>query len=206
MKYQGSCQCGRVRVGILSEPFLKYNCHCSHCRAFASKYNDTIIADDGTDKSSMNHNPTNGGAPYHSGVFVWRWSVVLLEEEDERGRDEAIEYEYSSSLGGLFGLARGRCSNCKQPIWERGRILAAPYAMVMVPPLRNVVPDTNIFYNSGYQKDTTAGVRRTIYTDFGSWMFEIWIVLSVAIPQLPSSIFEYLISKKNLPRVHGKEN
>ena len=199
MKYQGACQCGKVRVGILTEPFLKYNCHCSHCRAFASRYCATIADNDGTCKSPEGAAAVNR-APYHPGVFVWRWSVLL----DEDG-DEAIEYEYSSSLGGLFGLARGRCSNCKQPVWERGRRLAAPYAMVMAPPLRNVVPDTNIFYNSGFQKGTV-GARTTIYTDFGSWMFQIWIVLSVAIPQLPSSILMYLASQNCLPQSNRKED
>jgi hypothetical protein len=186
MKYQGTCQCGKVRIGILSDPFLKYNCHCSHCRAFASKY-CTFTADAAGKSCAAN------GAPFHAGVFVWRWSVLLEEDGNE-----SIEYEYTSSLGGLFGLARGRCAGCKQPVWERGRHLAAPYAMVMAPPLMNVLPDTNIFYNSGLRQGTE-DLPRTIYSDLGSWLFQIWIVLSVALPQLPSSIFDYFLVAKRSP-------
>lgn len=183
MKYEGACQCGKVRIGILSEPFLKYNCHCSHCRAFASKYRTSSVDAIGKSDASV---------PFHPGVFVWRWSVVLEAEGNE-----SIEYEYSTSLAGLFGLARGRCVSCKQPVWERGRRLAAPYAMVMAPPLRNVIPDTNIFYDSGLRQGTE-GLPTTIYSDLGSWLYEIWVVVTVAIPQIPSSIFASLSANKTL--------
>jgi hypothetical protein len=206
MKYEGMCHCGKVRVEILSEPFLKYNCHCSHCRAFASKYespsssSSCSAADDAGCGGNSHHHDAGLGLPYHPGVFVWRWSVVV--EEEVRG--QSIEYEYSSSLGGLFGLARGRCRSCKQPVWERGRRLAAPYAMVMAPPLRHVVPDTNIFYNSGLQLGT-GGASTTIYTDLGSWLYEIWVVLTVAVPQIPSSLFDFLFAERVLAGGNHKE-
>mmetsp|Transcript_14314 Transcript_14314/g.23670 ORF Transcript_14314/g.23670 Transcript_14314/m.23670 type:complete len:171 (-) Transcript_14314:151-663(-) len=165
MKHQGACKCGAVKVGILTEPFMKYNCHCSHCRSFASKYEKEVKA-------------------YHPAMIVWRWSVKV--EGD-------IDYEQSVALGGLFALKRGRCANCKQPVWEKGERLAAPYAMVMAPAL-DMTPDTNIYYDSGYKKGPN-DMKVTIYSDFGSLMYEMWILVTVALPLFPASILALL--KKN---------
>lgn len=159
MKYQGTCSCGKVKVGILTEPLLSYNCHCSHCRAFASRYH-------GEEQ------------PYQSAVMVWRWSVRT---------HGTILYEPSTGVGGLFAMQRGRCASCLDPVWEKGERFAAPYAMVMTKTLVNVVPDTNIYYNSGFQKGPT-DVKVTIYSDLGSLLYEVWTVLTSGMWYLPASI------------------
>ena len=169
MKYQGKCKCGAVRVGILSEPIMKYNCHCSHCRGFASRYEKEP-------------------APYYASAFVWRWSVQV---------DGDIEFERSTGLGAasLFALQRGRCAACKQPVWEKGERLAFLYAMVAIPPLQGVESDTNIYYNSGL-KQGTLGLKTTIYSDFGSLLYEVGLVMMVSIRLLPASIFALFGNRK----------
>mmetsp|Transcript_57859 Transcript_57859/g.141363 ORF Transcript_57859/g.141363 Transcript_57859/m.141363 type:complete len:214 (+) Transcript_57859:200-841(+) len=189
LKYEGSCSCGRVKVGLLNEPMLKYNCHCSNCRKFAG------------------HNK-----PFHSGAMCWRWSVLEIMSVDgdvENSSNDIIEYEYTTGLFGLFGLARGRCRHCKDCILEKGRRLAAPYSMVMAPPLKDLEPDTDIFYNSGVlvQQEkqsqsqtsddrrtttatttTTTSSSRVLYTDFESVLFEIYTVLTSGLVSLPGSL------------------
>ena len=161
MKYEGRCNCGAVRIGILTDPIMAYSCHCSHCRAFGSKYaNEPIVC--------------------YPAAFVWKWSVRIMDGD--------IEYESSTGVGGLFSLQRGRCVSCKQPIWERGGRLAVPYAMVSIPPLQGLQPDTNIYYDSGL-KQGTRGMKTTIYSDTGSLLYEIWLVVTIAIPQLPALIW-----------------
>ena len=162
MKYQGACSCGKVKVGILTEPLFSYNCHCSHCRAFASRY----------------HREGQQQPSYQSAVMVWRWSVRT---------QGAIQYEKSTGVGGLFAMQRGRCASCLDPVWEKGQRFAAPYAMVMTNTLENVLPDTNIYYNSGLQKGPT-DVKITIYSDLGSLLYEVWIVMTSGLWYLPASI------------------
>jgi hypothetical protein len=172
--YQGSCSCGKVKIGVDIDPFLNYKCHCSHCRSFASR---------GSTK-----------ALYHSGGAVWRWNAYLDDEEN------VMEYDETRALGGLFAMSRGRCSNCKDPIIENCHRLVAPFVMVPTNTLVGLShPDTNIFYNSGL-KQGTHGLR-TIYTDFGSLMYEIWIILIVAIPSIPKSIIARLRRVRNNPTV-----
>jgi hypothetical protein len=161
----GSCRCGAVSLSIDMKPFLTYNCHCSHCRAFASKFEGREL-------------------PYHGGAAVWKWNVAI------RG-DDKIEYEQTSSLGGLFSMSRGRCSNCHQPIWESGERAILPLAMVMAEPfLPGIKPNVDLFYDSGAKIRPTAS--RVLYTDLGSLLYEIYLVLFVAIPMLPWSLFKRL--------------
>lgn len=163
MKYQGACSCGKVRIGIDIDPFLIYKCHCSHCRAFASRGKDS--------------------APFHAGAAVWRWNV-----EVEGNVDDILEYEQTSANGGLFAMSRGRCRQCKDPMIEYCHRMVAPFIMVASDPFKDLPsPDTNIFYNSGYQKGT--GGLRTIHTDVGSLLYEVWVILIVAIPSIPRAIW-----------------
>ena len=163
MKYQGACSCGKVKIGIDIDPFLIYNCHCSRCRAFAS---------------SGKKDP----ALFHAGAAVWRWNVQV------DGGNDALEYEHTSANGGLFAMSRGRCCQCKDPMIEYCHRLVAPFVMVARDPLPGLPPaNTNIFYNSGYQKGT--GGLRTIHSDVSSLLFEVWIILIIAIPSLPRSIW-----------------
>jgi hypothetical protein len=101
-----------------------------------------------------------------------------------------IEFERSTGLGAasLFALHRGRCASCKQPVWEKGARLAFLYAMVAIPPLQGIEPDTNIYYDSGL-KQGTLGLKTTIYSDFGSLLYEVGLVMMVSIRLLPTSIF-----------------
>ena len=184
---------------------LKYNCHCSNCRKFA-----------GHDK------------PFHSGAMCWRWSVVVggtsttIDDDDDDNSggvadsssrasssnnnintDNHLDYEYTTGRFGLFGLARGRCRHCKDCILEKGRRLAAPYAMVLTPPLKDLEPDTDIFYNSGvlvqqsasqksgthnFTTTATTGNNRVLYTDLESVLFEIYTVLTSGLVSLPGSL------------------
>lgn len=166
MKYEGTCSCGAVHVGLLTEPLMKYNCHCSICRRTASKY-------------------SKEKKPYHTGVFVWRWTAVVHGD---------VEYERTTAMWGLFQLSRGRCKNCKDPVWEPGGRMLLPYAMVMAPPL-DIIPDTNIHYDSGY-KEGPHDMKVTINSDMGSLAYELWILLTVGLPMLPYSIFAWHFQPK----------
>jgi hypothetical protein len=166
MKYQGACRCGKVRIGIDIDPFLIYNCHCSRCRAFASHEKDPAL--------------------FHAGAAVWRWNVHVDSDDDD-----LLKYERTSANGGLFAMSRGRCRECNDPMVEYCHRLVAPFVMVACDPFKDLPsPDTNIFYNSGYQKGT--GGLRTIHTDLGSLFYEVWIILIVAIPSIPRSIWSRL--------------
>lgn len=129
---------------------------------------------------------TNELAPYHTAAMMWRWNVHVEGE---------IEYVQTTALLGLFAMARGKCVKCKDPIWEKGQRAVAPYAMVMAEPLQ-IKADTNIFYNSGY-KNGPSDMKRTLCTDFGSLIYEIYIVLVVGIPMLPVSLFQFFFGNNN---------
>lgn len=164
----GSCQCGLVSMSIDVKPFLSYACHCSHCRGFASRY-------------------LHDACSYHSGAAVWKWNVFIKGNEH-------IDYEHSSSLGGLFAMSRGRCSKCKQPIWESGKRVIFPFAMVMGESLLpNLKPEVDIYYDSGHQRG--AITSKVLSSDLGSLAYEIYIILFVAIPEIPWSIFKRLTRK-----------
>ena len=156
----GQCQCGQVKISIDTQPFLSYNCHCSHCRGFASK-----------------HAPEP--AAYHGGGAVWKWNVKV---------DGDMDYEPSTSLGGLFAMERGRCSSCKQPVWESGERLILPFAMVMSKPVLDFEPDTDIFYDSGLKGGTTGDV--VIRSDLGSLLYEVYLIAFKAIPLIPWSLYK----------------
>lgn len=162
MKHQGQCKCGAVKVGLLTDPLMKFNCHCSHCRGFASKYHEQ--------EPKPTYNPT---------VFAWRWSAKV---------EGNVEYEHTVALGGLFAIKRGRCASCKQPMFETGGRVAAPYAMVMAEPL-GIAVDTNLYYDSGVKEGPTDNIRVTIHSDIGSLLYEIWIIMTVGLAMLPFSIF-----------------
>ena len=146
MKHSGTCACGSVRISLLTDPVMLYNCHCSHCRAFASMH----------EKEPR---------PYQQACAVWRWTVLVDEGE--------VEYQHTVGAWGLFSLQRGRCRQCKDPIWERGGRLAYPYCMVATKPLA-LEPDVNLYYDSGL-KQGLLGLR-TIRTDLGSFLFEALII------------------------------
>lgn len=160
IKHSGSCSCGAIQVGILTNPFLKFYCHCSNCRRFVRKYN-------------------KDADPYNGGGFVWKWSLVLLKEEGE------IEYEYMTALGGLMATKRGRCAKCKDVVVEYGLRGALPLAFATLPTFTTFQPDTNIFYNSG-EKKGTLGMPRTLYSDWGSLLYETWCMFCglLQIPEL----------------------
>lgn len=162
----GTCQCGAVSLAIDIKPFLTYNCHCSHCREFASRYRSEPV-------------------PFHGGGAVWKWNVALRKGHDH------LEYERSCALGGLFAMSRGRCRTCHQPIWEKGERFILPFAMVMAQPLLpELEPDTDLFYNSGLQQGPTGST--VIRSDGGSLLYELYVIVCVAIPSLPWSIFQRL--------------
>jgi len=126
------------------------------------------------------------GQPYQACVAVFRWSINV---------EGPIEYVKTVGGGGLFSLDRGRCSNCKAPIVEYGGRCALPYAMCAAEPL-GIEPDINFYYDSGL-KQGPEDLRVTIRTDFGSFMYEIWLILTVAIPSLPMSLWAYAVYKWN---------
>ncbi|CAJ1970093.1 unnamed protein product [Cylindrotheca closterium] len=163
----GRCKCGNVSIAIDMKPFLAYNCHCSHCRGFASKYQSKP-------------------ARYSGGGAVWKWNVTIQGSEN-------IDYERSTSLGGLFAMSRGRCSQCHQTIWESGERVIFPFAMVMAEPLLGLKPDTEIFYNSGYKDWKASPNNMVVHSDIGSLMYEIYLIVFVAIPMIPWSLFKRMM-------------
>lgn len=173
MKHEGRCSCGAIKIGITANPVMKYNCHCSHCRAFASKYKDKPV-------------------PYHGAVAVWRWTVALNDNDD------LLEYEETTGVGGLFGLSRGRCSECKDTIWERGTRLVSCFAMVSAEPLQ-IEPDENLYYNSGLQNGPH-GLRTTIYTDLGSLAYELYVIFTFGLLGLPASLLGFFGNSKTFKK------
>ncbi|KAL3922649.1 MAG: hypothetical protein SGILL_002093 [Bacillariaceae sp.] len=174
----GKCQCGAISLGIDTKPLFTYNCHCSHCRGFSSRCrahsNDT--AKDGDTKQASS---------YHSAAAVWKWNVAIQGHEH-------IEYEKSKSLGGLFSMARGRCRKCHEAIWESGERAVLPFAMVMGKPLlKNIEPEVDIYYDSGYQLGPTTS--KVIKSDVGSLCYELFLIIFVAIPLIPWSIFKRMM-------------
>ena len=166
MKYQGSCKCGAVKLGVDAEPFLLYNCHCSHCRAFATKYSSRYDL-------------------FHTAGAIWRWNTHIQGN---------LDYEWTTSLMGLIGLSRGRCSKCKEPMVEYGERLVKPFAMVMCRPLGDLKPTVNLFYNSGHTKGTMG--LKTLYSDLGSLLYEIFVICCYGLSSLPRSIATYLSNRK----------
>jgi hypothetical protein len=120
---------------------------------------------------------------------VWTWNVAIAGHEN-------VEYERSCALGGLFAMSRGRCRTCHEPIWEKGERAILPFAMVMTEPLLpELKPNTDIFYDSGLQQGPTAPT--VIRTDFGSLLYELYVIVFVAIPWLPWSILQRFIRGQN---------
>ena len=176
--HEGSCRCGAVRVGLCSAPLLAYRCHCSNCRGFASKFTNNVLS-------------------YNQAIWCWKWSCVVIHGQ------ETLEWERTSGFYGLFAMHRGRCSKCKTPVVERGAAnsLAYPYCMVMAPPLTGIEPDTNIFWDSG-TKEPSDQLATTIHSDWGSLLFEVYILLTLGLWRLPGSIWgrlrHHLTAKKLL--------
>jgi hypothetical protein len=178
----GKCHCGAVSIAIDMRPFLTYNCHCSHCRDFASRYRPEPV-------------------PFHGGGAVWKWNVDI-----KTTTDDVMEYERSYALGGLFAMSRGRCRICHQPIWEKGERAILPLAMVMTHPLLpELHPDTDIFYNSGLQQGPTPGSTTILRSDWGSLLYELFVIVFVAIPLLPYSIFQRL-TRQQQQREHNNNS
>ena len=171
----GTCSCGAISLGIDMKPFLLYNCHCSHCRRFAS--------------SCQHDGKTNSNAPYHGGGAVFKWNVAI------RGK-EHIEYEQSSSLGGLFAMSRGRCRKCKEGIWESGERAVLPFAMVMGKPLlANLEPNVDMYYDSGFRRGPTT--KKVLYSDLGSLLYELAIIVFVAIPCISWSLYKRMMRPRH---------
>jgi hypothetical protein len=168
MKYEGSCQCGSVKIGLLTDPAIKYNCHCSHCRKFASAY-------------------SKEEQPYQAACAVWSWTVCV--EGD-------LDYTYTVGCKGLFSLARGRCAKCKDPMVERGGRAAIAFSMVVAKPLK-IQPDLNLYYDSGWKQGPN-NLSVTIYSDLGSFLYEMWLILIHAIPQIPYSLYIWMFGDKTL--------
>ena len=169
MKHQGCCSCGKVQIGLLTNPIFTCNCHCSHCRGFASKHSK------------------DGPKEYLPTCAVWKWSLVVRGE---------LEYENTNGAGGIFALQRGRCVHCRDPVCEQGRRGAFTFATVMTNPLPNVESDTNLYYDSG-SKNGPNDMKVTIYSDIGSFFYQLWLVLIIGLPSLPMSIYVWMFADKS---------
>jgi hypothetical protein len=173
MKHQGACSCGAVEIAIDTTPFLLYRCHCSHCRAFATL----------PSQGNPDGNATRGVAPYHTAGAVFRWNVDVTKGQD------MLDYASTVDFTGMLGMSRGRCRQCHSPMVEWCHRLAIAFCMVPLQPLRpKLEPDTNLFFDSGFQKETLG--LRTIHSDWASLLYEVWLILTVAIPSLPRSLWE----------------
>ena len=181
LKHKGSCRCGAIKVGLLTEPFLRFRCHCSNCRAFVSKY----------DKKAQ---------PYNEGGFTWRWSIVDVSSDDGK-----LEYDSYTALGGLMSTRRGRCAQCHQPVLEYAGRFGWCFGFVLLPSFASIAPlDTNLFYSSGLHPGTQ-DLARTLYSDFASLCYETWCVLTVGIFQLPELVWKRMrLDRNDLKATLGK--
>ena len=100
---------------------------------------------------------------------------------------EDFEYEETFALYGLFALSRAKCANCKQPMLEQCHRLVGGFAMVDAATLGLEQSNVNIYYNSGLQQGPL-NVSKTLYSDLGSLLYEIWIICTRVIPMLPRAI------------------
>jgi len=124
-------------------------------------------------------------ADFHQGAAVWSWNAQV--EGD-------LEYKNTTSLFGLFAMSRGSCAKCKDPMYEACHRLIAPYAMVSSKPF-GFKANSNLFYDSGKQLGTQG--LRTVRSDIGSLLFEILMIIFVAIPSIPRSLIARMNRKKN---------
>ena len=72
--------------------------------------------------------------------------------------------------------------------------MALPFSMVVANPLK-IQPDINLYYESGWKKGPE-DMRVTIRSDMGSFLYELWAILIVAIPQLPFSLWMWMFGDK----------
>ena len=181
-KHQGSCRCNAVQVGLLTHPFLVYCCHCSHCRKFSSSPNG-----------------------YHA-CAAWRWTVHVPASSWK-----FLEFERTTGAWGLFSMQRGRCAVCKDPVLEVCGRAATPFIMVSTHALhkKTVKPNTtNLYYGSGLKRGEENNNRKTttIISDWASFLYEIWIVISVALPALPQSLYCYYYYYYFLSRTNNESD
>ena len=181
---------------------MKYNCHCSHCRTFVGKYWN----EDNNGESSRRKPPPE----YLSGCAVWKWQLVVRPGNNKDNNssnttttNDLMEYEYTNGSFGLFSLQRGRCTKCKDPLVEYGGRLATLFAMVNVSPFQGTIqPTVNLHYDSGYRNSGPTGkdhgISTTIFTDSGSVLYEIYLILTIAIPQIPYTLFMWVFGDKTI--------
>ncbi|KAG7369136.1 hypothetical protein IV203_031879 [Nitzschia inconspicua] len=119
--------------------------------------------------------------------------MCSMELDGLRGR----KFGNTHTVGckGLFSLARGRCSHCKDPMVEWGGRAALPFSMVAAKPLK-IQAVINIYYESGWKKGPH-DVKVTIHSDLWSFLYELWVILINATPQIPYSLYMWLFGNKN---------
>jgi hypothetical protein len=70
-----------------------------------------------------------------------------------------------------------------------------PFSMVVAKPLK-IQPNVNLYYDSGWKKGPD-DVRTTIHSDLGSFLYELWVILISAVPQLPNALWMRMFGDKS---------
>jgi hypothetical protein len=70
--------------------------------------------------------------------------------------------------------------------------------MVVAKPLK-IQPDVNLYYGSGWKKGPD-DMRTTIRSDVGSFLFELWVILIRAVPQLPYALWMRMFSDNSFSK------
>jgi len=108
-----------------------------------------------------------------------------------------IEYAPTTALWGLYAMSRGRCAICKEPVLEKCERLIAPFAMIPCELLK-IEPDVNIYYGSGLKKGNNG--LKTVYSDLGSLLFEIFLIVVKGLPTLPTSLLVLMLGQKSFKK------
>ena len=173
------CRCGECGVETYSDPFVTVNCHCSHCREMLKNY------------------------PEEFETVSLFWSPAAKPHGP-------IHYYKTSALMGLVSVARGRCSKCQSVLCGYGlRMYTGIFFVRELSPVHPrkpgvkdpLQPIANIFYESGL-KQGELGMPITIHSDWASFLYCTWIILSKGAPQLVGFAFRWLWNASSEVDVH----
>ena len=114
-------------------------------------------------------------------------TTLYLKSAVEIEGKELLEFENTSIQCNTIGLSRCRCSICKQPVIDIGRLMFRGFTCPSAK-LLGLEPTCNMFYNSG-EKGGTMNLK-TYYSDFMSTVF--------AFPILFQALFQWIRYKSTI--------
>jgi len=79
-----------------------------------------------------------------------------------------------------------------------------PFAIVMTEPLlKGLKPDVDMYYDSGLKGGPTT--PKVLYSDMGSVLYEIGLIVFIAVPFIPWSLYKRLTRKKDPYHIHEEK-